>query len=149
MADIRFYHLEHSTLDKALPAITMKAWQSGKRVAIRVPDKKEAARLDDLLWTFHPDVFLPHGMAGDKNDARQPVLLNSGQGNENDAEILILTHGCTENDLSPYGMVCEMLDGRVESQITEARQRWKAYKDSGHDLTYWQQDQNGKWNKRG
>ena len=61
MADIRFYHMEQATLDKALPSIALKAWQSGQKVMIRVPDKKEASRLDDLLWTFRPDVFLPHG----------------------------------------------------------------------------------------
>ena len=148
MADIRFYHMEQSTLDKALPAITLKAWQSGKRVKIRVPDKKEATRLNDVLWTFQPDAFLPHGLSGDKNAARQPVLLSVEDDNANDAQILILTHGCTVNDVSAYSMVCEMLDGRVESQIKDARARWKIYKEAGYDLTYWQQDENGKWNKK-
>lgn len=148
MADIRFYHMEQSTLDQALPAIALKAWQSGKRVLIRVPDKKEASRLDDLLWKFHPNVFLPHGAEGDKNAGRQPVLLVTSDENQNDAEILILTHGCTVNDVSPYSMVCEMLDGRVDSQVKDARARWKLYKDAGHDLTYWQQDENGKWSKK-
>jgi DNA polymerase-3 subunit chi len=45
-------------------------------------------------------------------------------------------------------LVCEMLDGRVDTQIIDARKRWKVYKDDGHDLTYWQQDENGKWDKK-
>ena len=148
MTDIRFYHMEQSTLDQALPSIALKAWQSGKNVMIRVPDKKEATRLNDVLWTFHPNVFLPHGSDGDKNADRQPVFLTANDDNVNEAQILILTHGCVVNDVNDFEMICEMLDGRVDSQIKEARGRWKGYKESGHDLTYWQQDENGKWNKK-
>lgn len=148
MADIRFYHMEQSTLDQALPSIALKAWQSGKHVMIRVSDKKEAARLNDLLWTFHPNVFLPHGADGDKHPEKQPVFLTANDNNVNRAEILILTHGCVMEDISSFAMVCEMLDGRVESQIKDARGRWKTYKDAGHDLTYWQQDEHGKWHKK-
>lgn len=149
MTDIRFYHMEQATLDQALPAITMKAFQSGKRVMIRVPDKKEASRLNDLLWTFHPNVFLPHGAEGDKHAVNQPIWITSEDENENSAEILILTHGCTYDDISDFVMCCEMLDGRVESQIKEARVRWKSYKEADHDLTYWQQDEKGQWGKKG
>ena len=67
MTDIRFYHMEQSTLDQALPMIAMKAWQSGENVMVRVPDKREASRLNDLLWSFRADSFIPHGMDSDKN----------------------------------------------------------------------------------
>ena len=135
MADIRFYHMEQSTLDQALPSIALKAWQSGKNVLIRVPDKQEASRLNDLLWTFHPNVFLPHGADGDKHPERQPVFLSANDENVNGAEILILTHGCVMEDVASFAMVCEMLDGRVEPQVKDARSRWKIYKEAGHDLT--------------
>jgi len=149
MTDIRFYHMEQSTLDQALPAITTKAWQSGKHVMIRVPDKAEAKRLNDLLWTFHPNVFLPHGADGDKNSYMHPVWITAKDENANKAEILILTHGCTHESVSDFTMCCEMLDGRVDSQIKDARARWKIYKQGDHDLTYWQQDADGKWEKKG
>ena len=147
MADIRFYHLETSTLDKALPVIVMKAHDTGKKIVIKTSDKKEIVRLNDLLWTFHSEIFLPHGAEGDKNADKQPIWITTGDENPNNAEILILTHGCTHEDIGAYGMVCEMLDARVESQITAARSRWKIYKDEGHELTYWQQDDKGKWSK--
>lgn len=148
MTDIRFYHMEQSTLDQALPAITMKAFQSGKRVLIRVPDEAEATRLSDLLWTFHPNVFLPHGADGDKHADKQPVWITPLDTNDNNAEILILTNGCVADNVADFDMVCEMLDGRVESQIKDARARWKTYKADNHELTYWQQDDNGKWGKK-
>jgi DNA polymerase-3 subunit chi len=148
MTDIRFYHMEQATLDQALPMIVMKAWQSGENVMVRVPDKREASRLNDLLWSFRGDSFIPHGMDGDKHADQQPVFVTVNDENVNEANILILTHGCTHPSVGDFKMTCEMLDGRVESQITDARSRWKTYKDDGHDLTYWQQDENGKWGKK-
>ncbi len=148
MTDIRFYHMEQATLDQALPMIVMKAWQSGENVMVRVPDKREASRLNDLLWSFRADSFIPHGMDGDKNADQQPVFVTANDDNANDANILILTHGCTYPSVADFKMTCEMLDGRVQSQIADARGRWKEYKNDGHDLTYWQQDENGKWGKK-
>jgi len=149
MTDIRFYHMEQSTLDQALPAIATKAWQSGSNVMIRVPDGAEAQRINDLLWGCQPTAFLPHGVDGDKNPDRQPIWITAEDENKNEADILILTHGCImTDDIDKFKMCCEMLDGRVEDQITAARARWKEYKDQGHDLTYWQQDDQGKWNKK-
>ncbi len=149
MTDYRFYHLEHTTLDKALPSIALKAWESGKHVMIKAPDKKEASRLNDILWSFHPTTFLPHGVDGDKNPVRHPVWITVKDDNVNMAEILILTHGCTHPQVESFSMVCELLDGRVQSQIEDARSRWKSLKDAGHDMTYWQQDDKGKWGKKG
>jgi len=149
MTDVRFYHMEQATLDQVLPTIAMKAWQSGSHVMIRVPDKGEASRLNDLLWTFQPNAFLPHGADGDKHTEVQPIFITAENDNVNNAKILILTHGCVVDQVAEFDMVCELLDGRVEVQITDARTRWKSYKADNHDLTYWQQNDNGKWGKRG
>ncbi len=148
MADIRFYHMEQSTLDSALPMIVTKAWESGARIMVRVPDMREANRINDLLWNFRGDAFIPHGMDGDKDSEKHPVFVTANDDNPNNATILILTQGCTNPNIADFKMVCEMLDGRVPSQISDARTRWKSYKDDGHDLTYWQQDENGKWGKK-
>lgn len=148
MTDIRFYHMEQATLDQALPAIAFKAWQLGNRVMIKVPDKKEAKRLSDLLWIFNPSVFLPHGSDGDSTPEKQPVWITANDNNVNNADVLILTHGCTSDTVDTFTLCCEMLDGRLPDQISDARQRWKSYKQSGHDMTYWQQDEGGKWQKK-
>lgn len=148
MTEIRFYHMEQSTIDVSLPAITAKAAQSGKKIIIKTSDKKEVKRLSDLLWSYRADSFLAHGMDGEDRAASQPIFVTAKNDNVNDAKILIMTNGSTSEDLEPFDLVCEMLDGRVESQISDARARWKIYKEAGHDLTYWQQDENGAWRKK-
>ncbi len=148
MTEIRFYHLQKQTLDDALPAILQKAIQSDKNIVVQLRDESEVTRMNKHLWTFKKDVFLPHGSKKDGNETKQPIYLSANNNNPNDAQILILTQGKTCEDIAPYDLCCEVLDGRDEKAVTQARSRWKDYQASGHDVTYWFQNANGGWEKK-
>ena len=51
--------------------------------------------------------------------------------------------------MSEYDLCCEMLDGHDGQAISDARARWKDYKDQGFEVTYWHQSETGKWEKKG
>jgi DNA polymerase-3 subunit chi len=42
-----------------------KAWQQGDRVGIVCDTMQQAQDLDDLLWNFSPDAFIPHSIVPD------------------------------------------------------------------------------------
>lgn len=147
MTEIRFYHMERQNLEQVLPALLIKALGNSHRILIKTSDEKEAERLNEHLWTFEADVFLPHGSQKDGKPDQQPIWLTASNENLNNADVLILTQGTTSNEVSSYKLCCEMLDGRNQTQITEGRSRWKQYKDDGHSLTYWQQGEKG-WEKK-
>ncbi len=42
-----------------------KAWQQGDRVCIVCDTARHAEELDDLLWNFSPDAFIPHSVVAD------------------------------------------------------------------------------------
>ncbi|WP_372964055.1 DNA polymerase III subunit chi [Marinobacter sp.] len=44
-----------------------KAWQQGDRVCVLCDNQQQAQELDDLLWNFTPDAFIPHSIATDAN----------------------------------------------------------------------------------
>jgi DNA polymerase-3 subunit chi len=44
-----------------------------------------------------------------------------------------------------YEKCLYMFDGNEESQLLTARNRWKKYKESGFEMTYWQQSAKGNW----
>jgi DNA polymerase-3 subunit chi len=41
-----------------------------------------------------------------------------------------------------------MFDGYDQEQLEGARAQWKKLKGEGHSLTYWQQTQEGRWEKK-
>lgn len=42
-----------------------KAWQQGDRVCLVCDTMQHAQELDDLLWNFSPDAFIPHSVVPD------------------------------------------------------------------------------------
>jgi DNA polymerase-3 subunit chi len=147
MADIRFYHLQRTSEDAALPQIALKAWQAGHKVVIKAANEEAVERLNNALWTFKPDVFLPHGSKDDGHADRQPVWLTHGDDNPNGAKALILGTGTTSDKVETYDLSCIMLDGNDALQVDAGRALWKVYKDAGHSLSYWQQGDKG-WEKK-
>ena len=148
MANVRFYHLERQTLDQVLPALLGKALQNGHRIIVKAANNQEVQRLNAHLWTHDPDSFIPHGSAEDGHDTDQPVWITANDENPNEADVIILTQGAPTGDLEKFTLVCDMIDGRDDEAVSDARSRWKAYKDDGYDITYWQQTPQGGWDKK-
>lgn len=146
MTEIRFYHLQKTPLEHALPMILEKALAAEYRILLRVPDEHIKKSLDSWLWTYRDDSFLPHATDKDKQVSRQPIVITDDtQDNPNGANMLVLTHGCTYAKPDDFKLCCEMLNGAVEEQVQSARSRWKDYKAQGLTVTYWAQDEQGRW----
>jgi DNA polymerase-3 subunit chi len=104
--------------------------------------------LNGLLWTHGDRSFLPHGSARDGYAQEQPIWLTIEDENPNGARVLVLTDGASAASVADYALCCELFDGRDEAAVAAARERWKAYKAAGHELTYWQQTEAGGWEKK-
>lgn len=149
MSEVRFYHLQTQRLEQALPAILAKSLSTGRRAVVRFADDKEVEHFNEHLWTFNPNGFLPHGSIKDGYEDRQPVFLTAKDANPNKAEILVL---CNQIDVpanfGEFSLCCDFLDGNSDDSVQAGRTRWKAYKDAGHTVTYWQQTETGGWEQK-
>ena len=148
MTEIGFYHLTRSPLERALPKLLEKVLAAGLRAVVRVGSEERAGFLNTALWTYDPASFLPHGTAAEGSGARQPIWLSVGEDNPNAATVLVLTDGAGAGGLGGYDRCLEMFDGRDPEAVARARARWKAYRDAGHSLTYWQQTGDGGWEQK-
>lgn len=147
-ADIRFYHLTATPLERALPQLLEKALGAGFRAVVKVADETGADALNTQLWTYNPNSFLPHGSPKDGNAAEQPVYLSATEENPNGAKLLAVTDGSTPSAPESYERVLDLFDGSDENAVQAARTRWKTYKDAGHALQYWQQTETGGWTQK-
>ncbi len=149
MAEVLFYHLTESKLEDALPSLVEKSLARGWKTAIQCAGEAALQRLDECLWTWREDSFLPHAAQGaSEDDSRQPVLLTCSQDNPNAAAIRFVTGGANVSDAGDYERVVVMFDGHDNAQVEAARGEWKALQTAGHDLTYWQQNPDGGWFKK-
>jgi DNA polymerase-3 subunit chi len=148
MTEIGFYHLTRSPLERALPRLLEKVLGAGLRAVVRAGSAERVEFLNAALWTYEPASFLPHGTAREGDASWQPIWLTEGEDNPNEAEVLVLTDGVTATDVSAFERCLEMFDGRDQQAVEAARERWRAYNDAGHALTYWQQTSRGGWEQK-
>ncbi len=147
--DISFYHLTRTTLEAALPQMLEKTLERGQRAVVRAGSAERVEALTAWLWTYKDRNFLPHGSAKDGHAARQPIWLTEKDERPNDAQVLFLTDGAVSGEeLAEFERCAVLFDGNDESALSKARAQWSGLKDAGHDLTYWQQTDEGRWEKK-
>jgi len=147
MAEIGFYHLRSTPLERALPQLLQRAVGQGHRIVVQAGSAERVEHLNALLWTYDEAGFLAHGSARDGNAAAQPIWLTHEAENPNGASILFLVDGIAVEDVSGFARCIDMFDGNDAEAVEAARGRWRAASAAGHALTYWQQTEKG-WEKK-
>jgi DNA polymerase III subunit chi len=149
VTEVLFYHLQQQPLEAVLPTLLEKSLGRGWRALVRATTDERLAALDDHLWTFSDDSFLPHATDREPDPGEQPVVLTLAEGNPNGAAVLFLVDGASvPEDASGYDRLVVLFDGNDTDALAAAREEWKRVKAAGHEATYWQQDERGRWQKK-
>jgi len=151
MTEILFYHLERARLETVLPGLLEKTLAKEWKAVVRTGSRERAEALDNHLWTYRDDAFLPHASTRSADDAaRQPIWLTEGEEIPNAADLLFLVDGAEADAGALNGFIrCVVIfDGGDDEAIGKARAFWKDAKDASHDATYWKQSVNGNWEKQ-
>ena len=146
--EVLFYHLEHVRLEQLLPTLLEKSLERGWRACVKAGDLQRMDAIDQLLWTYSREGFLPHGTAQLGHENAQPVYLTTEDDNPNGAQVLFLIDGAELSDDYDYERVVYLFDGGDEQILQRARLDWKALSAKGNEVTYWQQNDQGRWVKK-
>ncbi len=152
MPEVWFYHLLGQPLERTLPALLERALQRDWRVVVQVAEEARVHALDDLLWNYAPDAFLPHGCARDGDAEGQLIWLTAGEDDPIEAHLRICAAGVGAGAAARsgrgYERVILIFDGADDEALSAARAEWKALKGEGFTLSYWQQTDSGGWEKK-
>ena len=149
MTEVLFYHLQNLSLENVLPALLEKSLERGWRVVVQSSSQERAEALDAHLWTYRDDSFLPHATwrASDAKD--QPVVLVAEGSNPNKAGVrFLLDNAALPADCSSYDRLVLVFNGDDGDALAAARASWTDCKALGFDVTYWQADDRGRWQRR-
>jgi DNA polymerase-3 subunit chi len=147
LAEVGFYHLITTSLERVLPRLLDRAWSQGHRIVVRAASSERVEHLSALLWTYEEASFLPHGSARDGNPGVQPIWLTHLEENPNRAAMIVLVDSLEAGDLHAFSRCADLFDGNDAGAMEAARGRWRRARDAGHDLTYWQQTATG-WERK-
>lgn len=148
MTPVFFYHLERQPLDAVLPRLLAMSLERGWRVVVQAASEERAEALAAQLWSFEDESFLPHGTKADGFPDLQPVWLTAEDENPNSANIRFYVDGAEVGEIGGLTRAVIMFDGNDELAVEAARAGWKRFKAAGHEVSYWQQDEQGRWQNR-
>ncbi len=149
MGEILFYHLERSPLEKALPILIEKCLERSWRVIIETENQVKSEIISEILWTYRDDSFLPHLIVGenDKEIEKEQIILITWQDeNPNNAHIRFFVDGAIVRYDKQYERLVYLFNGHNSEEVEQARKAWKELSQN-NKLTYWQQNNNGVWQK--
>jgi DNA polymerase III subunit chi len=158
MTEVLFYHLQNMSLENVLPPLLEKSLERGWRVVVQSTSPERADALDTHLWTYRDDSFLPHstwrgGDAGDVSragDAQdQPIILAVEEANPNRANVrFLIDNAALPADSHTYDRMVLVFNGDDGEALAAARGAWTDCKVRGFEVTYWQADERGRWQRR-
>jgi len=145
-----FYHLEKTGPERAAGPLLEKCLERGWPVLAVSADATRRAALDEALWTYDDQSFLPHGQAeaAGLEAAEQPILITASTDNANGAAVALLMDGTDLPVEARFERCMVMFDDGDSAARQKARTQFKAAKDAGLSARYFQQAGRG-WKEAG
>lgn len=114
--------------------IADKAYQQNCKIYIHTDSEQETRLLDDLLWTFKQDSFLPHACHGSEEQNNSAIVIGHQQQAPNvNKDVLINLARQVPLFFSQFERVAEMINEN-EDQKQHGRDRFRFYRDRGYEL---------------
>jgi DNA polymerase-3 subunit chi len=111
--------------------LARKAHDAGQWTLVLARDREQAEALDDLLWAFDEDAYVPHQLAGDEEDDLTPVLIAAPDTDVPLRPLLINLRDAPVD--GAFERVLEVVPADPSAR-EPLRERWKAYKARGLEL---------------
>ncbi len=138
MTRIDFYILESNTpqaREKFACRLIDKAQRNGHSVFVQSQVVLQTELLNDLLWSFKPESFIPHALLDSKEAKDCSVLLGNDittvENRTND--VLVNFDHTVPDSFSQYSRVVEIVNKQDNSTV-DGRTRYTYYKDRGYKM---------------
>jgi DNA polymerase III subunit chi len=139
---VDFYQLSGAPAESIIASLAEKLFARGERLLIVAADEAYLARLDRMLWDQGASSFLPHGVAGGADDARQPILLSTSPDAPNLARSMLIADNEWREAALNYDRSFFLFDNAT---LDAARLAWKLLSGrDGVERRYWARE-DGKW----
>ena len=134
MTQVDFYVLPKDgslTLAQAVGRIAEKAVGKGHQVFIQATDEAEAVNVQQGLWTFKAQSFLPSALLTSHD--REPVVIGWAEPGLEYDDVLLNVSGAVPGYFSRFRRLAEIVT-QDEAKLAASRDAWRFYRDRGYPL---------------
>lgn len=133
MPRIEFYVLSTAMPGDRLRAacqLAMKAWRAGMPVFLRGSDAQQCSEVDELLWRFKAESFVPHSLH--EEDAQAPVVIGLDEEPSSAQGVLINLGSTLSPQVERFSRVIEIVNQEPDL-LTACRENFRSYRQRGYD----------------
>ncbi len=110
-----------------------KAVRQGNRVMIATKDEQESQAVDEKLWAFRPDAFVPHALLGDENAQDAPVIISHGDDDDTHHDVLVNLRLEIPQQFSRFKRLAEVVI-QEKKVLENSRLSYAFYKKRGYPI---------------
>lgn len=138
MPKIFFIELKIASKEQLVCDVIEKLFTDNHRTVVHFDGKDEALKMDNLLWTWKQESFVPHALAEDPQTAGdEPVILTTDNRFDDTADTLVLYDPLSSEHFSGFSTIIDFAEVYHPERITESRNRYRQLRDEGRfDLEF-------------
>lgn len=144
MSKISFYQVMNGEIIKFSCQLLEKCFQNNIITFVQVSDDATKELIDRTLWTFSQKSFIPHATDNDPLPEKQPIYISTRDECPIKAKGLMMI-GVDRLDIKDFERVMVMFDGNVRDDAKRCDALMTSFKNLGHDVEYYAQNEKGGW----
>ena len=113
--------------------LTEKAFKQGNKILLATSDEQESHLINDMLWDFSPQSFVPHSMIGDQDVPDEPVLISHSDDIRQHHDVMINLRKNTPGKFSRFHRLAEIVI-QDDEILTATRKNFGFYKSRGYPI---------------
>ncbi|SET91621.1 DNA polymerase III subunit chi [Thalassotalea agarivorans] len=111
----------------------LACYRANKRAFVYTDDRATAEQVDELLWSFDADSFVPHNLPGEGPDTGAWVEI-SWQAPSNSRQVLINLSSTVPNFAAHFEQIIDFVPAPTQAK-QDARERFKFLRQHGVNVT--------------
>ena len=137
MPEVLFVEVNANQMETRACEIAESIYAQGNRLQIIAGNEEQATRMDDLLWTYRHDSFIPHGIwKGFDNEIALPVVITNRQERVEGIEHLLMLDFCEVELVGRFSRAVHMVVTDSRERLEASRRYWTQLKEAGFSLRH-------------
>ena len=134
MTRVDFYQLnpQQHNQDHVVCQLCQKAYDSNQKTLLLTQSPEQTAHLDQQLWIFTDDCFLPHDTE-ESAGLLSPILIHNQPNPQGERQLLINLSATIPDYFAQFERVIELV---TEDNKQSAREHYSFYKERGYPLKH-------------
>ena len=141
-----FYNSSQRDVVADISWLTEKLYKERNSILVCCKDQETVEVIDDFLWGYKEDAFIPHSIEKKEQSAVYPILVTTDIDEQHKHDVLLVLSGVLikEKDWRKFSKAYYFFDDQEDKEKENAREMWKSFSALNIVCKYWVNKEN-KW----